>query len=262
MYDQGAIRELFEKWGHEEIEGDPGEITSRWSVPHINHMILDRWLPGEGAALDAGCGGGIESVKMARRGLSVTALDISTSLLRHARQRAEKAGLLVRITFVQADVTEPLPVPKDSFDVCLALTGVVSHTGDRHRDSIANLVACAKPGGLVILGVGSYYGKIRDYLSWGRLDDAEHLADTRFSHTVSDTFEDYHFTPRELTDILGAVGCTTVAMYTAPTVGLYGYVGAPDDTFRRGLALEERFLGVPELVGAGGELIAVCEKTK
>jgi SAM-dependent methyltransferase len=261
MYDRNAIRGLFEQWGHEGIEGDPGETTSRWSVPLINHIILDRWLPREGNVLDAGCGHGVESVRMARRGLSVTAVDISTSLLQHARQRAEKAGLLDRITFAQADISEPLPLPKDSFDVCIALTGVISHTGDRHRDALANLVACAKPGGLIILGVDSYYGKIREYMSTGRIDDAEHVADTRFTHTVSDTFEDYCFTPQELVDILDALNCGTVAMFTAPTIGAYGYLEASDDVLWRALALEQRFLGTPELLGAGEQLIAIFEKS-
>lgn len=262
MYDQEAIRELFEKWGHEEIESDPGETTSRWAVPLINHIILDRWLPHEGRALDAGCGHGIQAVRMARRGLSVTALDISASLLHHARKRAERASLLDQVTFVQADITEPLPLPRDSFGVCIALTGVISHTGDRRQDAIANLVTCVEPDGQIILGVDSYFGKIREYLSTGRVDDAEHVADTSYTHTVSHTFEDYCFTPQELVAILEALNCRTLAMYTAPTVGAYGYVGESDDVLRRALALEQRFLGAPELLGAGEQLIAVFEKTK
>jgi len=198
---------------------------------------------------------------MARRGLIVTAVDISTSLLQHSRERAEKAGLLDRITFVQADITEPLPISKDSFAVCIALTSVISHTGDRHRDAIANLVACVKPGGLMIIGVASYYGKVREYLSVGRLADAEHVADTRFTHSVSDTFEDYCFTPQELIDVFDAQNCRTVAMFTAPTVGAYGYVGEWDEALRRGVALEQRFLGTAELLGAGEQLIAVFENT-
>ena len=261
MSDQETIRELFEKWGHEEPAGDPGETLSRWTVPHVNHMILDRWLPCEGSALDAGCGRGVESVRMALRGLSVTAVDISASLLRHARRRAETAGVVDRITFVRADITEPLPLPAGCFDACIAMTGVISHNGDRHRDAITNIVACAKRGGLVILGVDSYYGKIRQYLSEGRLDDAEHVADTRLTHTVTDTFEDYCFTPAELAGILEALSCRTVAMFTAPTIGAYGYVGQSDDFLRRGLALEERFLGTPELLGAGEEVIGVFRKT-
>ena len=29
MYDASVVRELFEKWGHEEVVGDPGEKRGR-----------------------------------------------------------------------------------------------------------------------------------------------------------------------------------------------------------------------------------------
>ncbi len=260
MYDARVVRDHFEKWGHEEIEGEPGETASRWTVPHVNHMVLDRWLPAQGAALDAGCGRGIEAVKMARRGLAVTALDISGSLLRHARRRAEKAGVADRIAFVQADLTDELPLPGDHFDLCLALTGVISHTGSRHRQAAANLVACCKPGGLLIIGVDSYYGKIRQYLREGRVEEAEHLADTRYTCTVSDTFEDYCFTAGEFRDLFAGLRCREEEMVAAPTVAAYGYVGAPDDDMKRGLALERRFLGMPELLGGGEQIIGVFRR--
>ena len=141
MYDSDVLRRHFDLWEYNEIQGDPGEPVSRWLVPHINHILLDRWLPADGCVLDAGCGRGVESVKMARRGLQVTALDISPGLLRHAYRRAEMAGLLNQINFVEADLTEKLPLPEDHFDVCLALTGVLGHVGERHREAIANLVA-------------------------------------------------------------------------------------------------------------------------
>jgi len=260
MYDASAVRELFEKWGHDEVVGDPGTTLSRWTVIHVNHMVLDRWIPAEGKALDAGCGVGVEAVRMARRGLTVTAVDISASLLRHARSRAETAGVLDRITFVQADLTEPLPLPRDHFDMCDALTGVVSHTGPRHGDALVHLVACCKPGGLILLGVDSYYGKIRQYLHEGRVEEAQHLANTRYTHTVTDTFEDYCFTPQELTDLLTTLGCTQEATFAAPTVAAYGYVGVSDEDMRRGLELEQRFLGTPELLGAGEQIVAVFRK--
>lgn len=260
MYDPRVIRDHFEKWGHEEMDGEPGETTSRWTVPHVNHMVLDRWLPAQGAALDAGCGRGIEAVRMARHGLAVTALDISQSLLQHARQRAEKAGVADRITFVQADLTEELPLPREHFELCVALTGVISHTGTRHRDAAANLVSACTPGGLVVVGVDSYHGKIRQYLHEGRAAEAEHLAETRFTSTVSDTFEDYCFTARELRDLLVGLGCHEEQMVAAPTVAAYGYVGAPDDDLERGLALERRFLGTAELLGAGEQIIGVFRR--
>ncbi len=50
MYDAHAVRALFEKWGHEEVTGDPGEMQSLWTVRHVNHLVLDRWLPWTRAA--------------------------------------------------------------------------------------------------------------------------------------------------------------------------------------------------------------------
>lgn len=260
MYDASAVRDLFEKWGHDDVVGDPGTTLSRWTVIHVNHMILDRWMPAEGTVLDAGCGVGVEAVRMARRGLAVTALDISGSLLRHARKRAAVAGVLDQVTFVQADLSEPLPLPREHFDMCDALTGVISHTGSRHREALTNLVACCKPGGVVLVGVDSYYGKIRQYLHEGRVEEAEQLADTRCTHTVSETFEDYCFTAHELTDLLTTLGCRREAMFAAPGVAAYGYVGASDEDMRRGLELEQRFLGTPELLGAGEQIVAVFRK--
>jgi 2-polyprenyl-3-methyl-5-hydroxy-6-metoxy-1,4-benzoquinol methylase len=261
-YDAAVVREHFEKWGHEDPTGDPARTASRWTVPHVNHMVLDRWLPAKGTALDAGCGCGIEAVRMAQQGLTVTALDISASLLRHACKRADMAGVRDRLTFVRADLTEPLPLPQESFDVSVALTGVVSHTGPRHREALTELVACCKRGGLVILGVDSYYGKIRQYLHEGRISDAEHVADTKLTHTVSDTFMDYCFTARELTELLGALGCRPLEMTAAPTVAAYGYVAACEEDFNRALALERRFLGTQGLLDAGEQIVGVFRRER
>jgi hypothetical protein len=125
---------------------------------------------------------------------------------------------------------------------------------------LANLGACCKPGGTVLVGVDSYYGKIRQYLHEGRVEDAEHLADTRYTSTVSDAFEDYCFTAQELIELLADLGCQPEAMFAAPTVAAYGYVGASDETMRRGLELERRFLGTPELLGAGEQIVGVFRR--
>jgi SAM-dependent methyltransferase len=260
MYDPDVVRSLFDLWEHTQVEGEPGDPVSRWTVPYVNHMLLDRWLPPEGTAFDAGCGRGVEAVRIARRGLSVTALDISPGLLRHARRRAEAASVLDHITFVEADLTEKLPLPQDHFDICLALTGVLGHTGDRHREAAANLVACCRRGGIVLVGVNSYLGKIRQYLAMGKIAEAQHLADTHFTHTVSDTFEDYCFTPRELADLFASLGCRLEQMTSAPTVAADGYPDVAEAEFAQALELERRFLGTPELLGAGEQLVAVFRK--
>lgn len=63
--------------------------------------------------LDYGCGHGMAAIVLARRGASVTALDLSRAYLEEARLRAAANG--TAINFVQAD-SERLPFADGSFD--------------------------------------------------------------------------------------------------------------------------------------------------
>lgn len=57
-----------------------------------------------GSALDLGCGTGIWSVRLARRGWDVTGVDVVQKAVDHARQRAAEAG--VRARFAQGNVAD------------------------------------------------------------------------------------------------------------------------------------------------------------
>ena len=59
--------------------------------------------PPYGSALDLGTGSGVWGVQLARRGWQVTGVDTVSRALRRARERAEEAGVDVRL--VQGDVT-------------------------------------------------------------------------------------------------------------------------------------------------------------
>src|SRR5262249_24378465 len=63
--------------------------------------------------LDFGCGHGMASVVMARRGARVTAFDLSHGYLDEARRRAQANG--VAVTFIKAD-GERLPLADHAFD--------------------------------------------------------------------------------------------------------------------------------------------------
>jgi SAM-dependent methyltransferase len=60
--------------------------------------------PPFGPALDLGCGSGIWAVKLAERGWQVTGVDLVPKALRRARQRAQQAGVDIRL--VHGDVTK------------------------------------------------------------------------------------------------------------------------------------------------------------
>ena len=62
--------------------------------------------------LDLGCGHGMASVILARRGAQVTAVDLSLGYLREARERARASG--VHVALAQADA-EQLPFADGSF---------------------------------------------------------------------------------------------------------------------------------------------------
>ncbi len=78
-------------------------------------------LPKSGRALDLACGRGRNAVWLARRGLSVDAVDVSTIGLAKARTLAARHGVESRVRTIEHDLTEGLPRFDGPFDVVLCL---------------------------------------------------------------------------------------------------------------------------------------------
>jgi len=94
--------------------------------------------------LDFGCGHGMASVVLARRGARVTGFDLSGRYLREARQRAQANG--VAVSFAQAD-GERLPFAAGSFDRIWG--NAVLHHLDLPRTG-AELRRVLRPGGVAV----------------------------------------------------------------------------------------------------------------
>jgi SAM-dependent methyltransferase len=78
-------------------------------IPHLREQIgslfePDGGDPSPGRALDLGCGSGIWAIELAKRGWQVTGVDFVPKALRRARERAEEAGVELRL--IEADVTK------------------------------------------------------------------------------------------------------------------------------------------------------------
>ena len=88
----------FTPWEQAAKHGPMREMTA---------SLLDREQAGHeppfGSALDLGCGGGLWSIELARRGWDVTGVDLVPKALSTARDRAREAGVEVR--FIEGDVT-------------------------------------------------------------------------------------------------------------------------------------------------------------
>ncbi len=112
-----------------------------------NLKILPPLEPGD-RCLELGCGGGQNSIHLARQGARCTAVDISNRQLEHGRRLA--AGHCLEIEFVQADLDNWLPpFPAGSFDlVHSSYTLPFLH---HPRQVVARACRLLRPGGWLIL---------------------------------------------------------------------------------------------------------------
>ena len=114
-------------------------------------LMLRLMSVGPGAdVLDAGCGPGVHSIRVARAGFRVRAIDISQTMLREAKARAAAAGLSTAVEFQEEDLTR-LTLPDASFKYVFSW-GVIIHIHDVEKalDELARIVA---PGGRLALYV-------------------------------------------------------------------------------------------------------------
>lgn len=96
--------------------------------------------------LDYGCGDGIHSLTLARRGARVQSLDISPDLIDVARQRLRLNGVASGVEFVTGSAHE-IPLPDESVDVVFGIA--ILHHLDLALSS-REVYRVLKPGGRAI----------------------------------------------------------------------------------------------------------------
>ncbi len=146
---QGRPTEWFEELYR---EADAGTAVVPWDDRMANPQ-LTRWLdahplaPGR-SALDVGCGTGDNAAELARRGLRVTAFDVSPAAVAVARERF---GALPEVTFVTADA---LRLPSEwhgAFDLVVEVYTLQVLPRALRADAARQLVATVAPGGILLV---------------------------------------------------------------------------------------------------------------
>lgn len=120
------------------------EIDQRRYHWHYHLVDLFQELQGSsGRMLEIGCGMGMDSVRLARCGFEVTAIDLTEPAIALARQWAARAGCAIDFRLGNA---EALEFPDRSFDAVYAF-GVLHHTPNPVR-AIGEVFRVLRPGGV------------------------------------------------------------------------------------------------------------------
>jgi SAM-dependent methyltransferase len=115
------------------------------------------------ALLDVACGTGGHAIPLARRGYSVTGVDLSPGMIEQARAKAGAAGLEIR--FEIADMRE-LALELDAhFDAVLCMFASIGYMPDAEAlgEALRAMRRRLRPGGVLIFDFWNAAAVVRDY---------------------------------------------------------------------------------------------------
>jgi SAM-dependent methyltransferase len=141
-----------------------------WSGRPNGRLVAEVTEVLPGVALDVGCGEGADAIWLARRGWTVTAIDISPVAVRRAREAAEGAGVVVE--WLCADVMHT-PFSARSFDlVSMQYPALPKAPGEA---SLRRLLDAVRPGGLLLAVYHDLDDEHREHMKSQGFDPADYV---------------------------------------------------------------------------------------
>jgi SAM-dependent methyltransferase len=118
----------------------------------------------EGPVLELGCGTGRVTVPLARAGVPLVGIDLSSPMLQRARARLRRARLALRAPLVRGDIRQ-LPFAPGTFALVAAPYGILqSLVSDRDLTATLKAVAAAlRPGGRLVMELVADLPAWREY---------------------------------------------------------------------------------------------------
>ena len=121
-------------------------------------LAFELFTPEKGMTiLDAGCGTGNFSIKLAQRGAWVTGIDLSTEMMAVAQEKARRRDLDIK--FLEMNIYK-LDFPDNYFDGVFSMA--VFETLDKSQQAFQELMRVLKPGKFLMIGT------IRKDAAWGK----------------------------------------------------------------------------------------------
>jgi len=146
------------------IEQEHGRLDRHQIERDVTWRYLEKYLPPRGKILDIGAATGAYAIPLAKRGYSVTAVDLSPELIDLCGKRVTEEGLDARVTCLVADARDLGVVADADYDAVL-LMGPLYHLV-LEEDRIAALRWAwekLRSGGVIFSALVSRYG------IWGNL---------------------------------------------------------------------------------------------
>lgn len=134
---------IAQRWWDEHGEFQPLHIMNPVRVGYIDQRVS---LAGK-QVLDVGCGGGLLSEAMARKGATVTGLDLGETTLEVANLHALESGLSIR--YLQESVEQHAQTHAGHYDVVTCLE-MLEHVPDP-MSVITSIATLLKPGGHAVM---------------------------------------------------------------------------------------------------------------
>ncbi len=141
-------------------------VFTKNTLAEVDFILEELKLPQGSRILDMGCGTGRHSVELAKRGYSVTGVDISSGMLAQAKEAAGKAG--VEVEWIHADATQFKPERLYDAAICLCegAFGLLGKNDDPLEQGLSilrNINRALKPDSKVIMTVLNGLALIRKY---------------------------------------------------------------------------------------------------
>ena len=127
---------------------------------HIERKLLEN-LEGIETVFDGGAGCGRFSILLAKHGCRVTHFDISQPMIDKAKELAEQAGVIDRITFVKGALEDLGAFADKSFDMAVSFDAPISYTYPNQEHVVGELVRIAKKR--IVISVTSRLGCLPYY---------------------------------------------------------------------------------------------------
>ncbi len=120
--DVGDIAEFYSS----NPEGEHSRLEQHQLEYDLTWRYLNKYLPSQGAILEIGAATGRYTLELAKRGYTLTAVDLSAALLEKCRKNIADEGLESRVRLVVADARNLCKVTEKRFDAVL-LMGPLYH---------------------------------------------------------------------------------------------------------------------------------------